>query len=209
MMKNHYFLLLLAFVALSSCSRTPEACFVYEAIGSKVNFDATCSLHAATYDWDFGDGKRSSIATPHHDFPIAGDYTVTLTVATKGGKSSVQTSVIRSNGGTALNSKFNGSYTITETCTTGSYTVAVFPSSSRASEATFHNLWFSGMTVIAVIGAGGTTFSIAQQPIQTDRAIISTTGTINNDGTRINLNYQILNTNSGTVVDECVAVLQR
>jgi immune inhibitor A len=47
-----------------------------------VNFtsNAEGGMGALTYEWNFGDGTKSSIATPTHTYAKAGIYTVTLTV---------------------------------------------------------------------------------------------------------------------------------
>lgn len=212
-MKHHYLYFLLTIVLLSSCKKEPDACFEHEVVGSRVNFDATCSLHAAAYLWDFGDGGSSTIATPQHTFAGSGDHDVTLTVESKGGKTSSRTInvTITSNGSVALNTNFDGLYSTTETCTTGTraYTVVVSPNAARSSEATFNGLWFTGGAVTAVIDAGATTFSIARQQIQSGKDIVSTSGTINSNGTRIDLSYQILQSSGGAILDECTAVLTR
>ncbi|MDX1909394.1 MAG: PKD domain-containing protein [Bacteroidia bacterium] len=38
-----------------------------------------------TYTWDFGDGTTSTVANPVHTYPVAGLYTVTLTIADQAG----------------------------------------------------------------------------------------------------------------------------
>ncbi len=218
-MKNHHFLfLLLALATLNACKKEPEACFTKDVLGYKVNFDGTCSVNASTYSWDFGDGSSSSIATPQHTYATGGSHSVTLIVEAKGGKTSSFTSEVAlgSGGGAAPNANFDGLYSNTETCSAGPvlpYSVVVGPSATRTSEATFNGLWLGAgvpvMAVTCVIGNGGTTFTIARQPITSSKDIVCTTGTINGDGTRINLTYQILEHSSGANVDQCTAVLSR
>ena len=77
-------LLGLAF-GLSSCSKSPEACFVVDkgSLNTKVNeeiqFSAACSTDADTYAWEYGDGSGDTGASAKHKYPQAGTYTVKLT----------------------------------------------------------------------------------------------------------------------------------
>ena len=75
-------------VLLSACAR-PIAQFGYESSNnntapSKVTF-SNSSENAESYEWDFGDGNKSSEATPNHEYFGSGNYTVILK-ATKGNK---------------------------------------------------------------------------------------------------------------------------
>ena len=45
-----------------------------------VDFDASTSIGATSYAWDFGDGSNGSGATPSHTYLANGTYTVTLLV---------------------------------------------------------------------------------------------------------------------------------
>ena len=67
----------------------PTASFTYEpmdvniTIGMDVNFTDTSTLGDATtltWAWDFGDGNTSTEQNPMHNYSMAGNYTVTLTV---------------------------------------------------------------------------------------------------------------------------------
>ncbi|HUR11091.1 MAG TPA: PKD domain-containing protein, partial [Flavitalea sp.] len=56
---------------------------------------STCSGNSIIqWDWDFGDGATSSIASPLHAYTIPATYTVTLTVTTVSGLTSVFTSSV-------------------------------------------------------------------------------------------------------------------
>ena len=65
----------------------PTANFTYEpmdiTIGMDVNFTDTSTLGDATtltWAWDFDDGNTSTEQNPMHNYSMAGNYTVTLTV---------------------------------------------------------------------------------------------------------------------------------
>ncbi len=94
--------LLLALVllaGLSSCSKSPEACFVADkgSLNTKVNeeiqFNAACSTDADTYSWEYGDGSGDSGSTAKHKYAKAGTYTVKLT-AKNSSKSSSTTQTV-------------------------------------------------------------------------------------------------------------------
>lgn len=61
-----------------------------------VNFSNT-SEKAASYSWDFGDGKSSEAETPRHRFLQSGTYTVTLTATSAKGKSKKTTQTVEVN----------------------------------------------------------------------------------------------------------------
>ena len=57
-------------------------------------FDASTGA-ISSYSWDFGDGASSSSPSPSHVYPLAGDYTVSLTVTGPGGSNTLtQTDLI-------------------------------------------------------------------------------------------------------------------
>jgi PKD repeat protein len=70
---------------LASCTKTPQACFVTDKgsasthVNEEIQFDATCSKDADSYDWEFGDGTTQTGVTTKHKYTTAGNYTVTLT----------------------------------------------------------------------------------------------------------------------------------
>ena len=67
----------------------PTAGFTQSCTGITCNFDSSASGDTdgtiASYAWDFGDGETSGAASPSHDFPATGTYTVTLTVTDDAG----------------------------------------------------------------------------------------------------------------------------
>ena len=85
--------------ALSSCSKSPEACFVVDkgSLNTKVNeeiqFSAACSTDADTYVWEYGDGSSETGATVKHKYPQTGTYTVKLTAKNSSKSSSTSKTV--------------------------------------------------------------------------------------------------------------------
>ncbi len=59
-----------------------------------VNFTDTSAGNPANWLWDFGDGTTSALQNPTKLYPIAGTYTVTLTVSNCAGSSSASQSVM-------------------------------------------------------------------------------------------------------------------
>ncbi len=70
-------------------NKAPTAAFTSSCTALSCSFDGTGSSDpdgsVSGYSWDFGDGAKSTSATPTHSFAAAGDYTVTLTVTDDGG----------------------------------------------------------------------------------------------------------------------------
>ncbi len=78
--KKHYFLLF-AGAVFFSCGR-PVADFAYSGTKeapAKVDFENK-SKEGETYEWDFGDGNKSTEASPSHRYMNSGNYTVILNV---------------------------------------------------------------------------------------------------------------------------------
>ena len=78
-------------------SAMPAADFTYVPAceGDPVQFTSTSTTNPAgqdiqSFEWDFGDGQTASGATPSHTYATAGDYEVTLNVATGNGVCSDQ-----------------------------------------------------------------------------------------------------------------------
>ncbi len=79
-------LALAVIVFITSCAKTPEACFVADKgknakLNEEVQFDAACSKDANTYVWDFGDGTTGSGASTKHKYTVVGVYIVKLTAS--------------------------------------------------------------------------------------------------------------------------------
>ena len=91
-MKTKLGLLSIMFVtilAFGSCMKTPMACCdipTTGAIGESLKFSSTCSTDASTYEWDFGDGTKSTEANPTHTYTSAATYKVKLMAMSKNGK---------------------------------------------------------------------------------------------------------------------------
>lgn len=70
--------------------QAPQACFTYQLqAGFEVQL-INCSQNAKRFQWDFGDGNRSSELSPLHTFAAAGTYDVTLTALNGDGSASNQ-----------------------------------------------------------------------------------------------------------------------
>ena len=86
-------------LGLSSCTKSPEACFVVDKgsastkVNEEIQFSAACSTDADTYAWEYGDGSGDTGASSKHKYPQAGTYTVKLT-AKNSSKSSSTTRTV-------------------------------------------------------------------------------------------------------------------
>ena len=113
----------------------------------------------------------------------------------------------------AMNAKFSGSYSNTETCNPsgpfGPYTITLNPKSGSATEVNFVGLWeVPANIVMGTVGTDGVSFTIERQVIDTGFEITAT-GTSNADGSTINITYSIFNTGVTTAADVCTAVLTK
>ena len=74
-------------VSFTLSADTASAGFTYVFTGQgQVQFDASSSVNADLYDWDFGDGNTGTGVNPTHSYVASGTYFVTLTVTdTTGG----------------------------------------------------------------------------------------------------------------------------
>jgi PKD repeat protein len=65
-------------------NRPPVAQFTYQTSGLSVSLDASSSHDyegpLTAFDWDLGDGGLAAGVASTHEYPSAGDYSVTLTV---------------------------------------------------------------------------------------------------------------------------------
>lgn len=80
-------LIIAAIASFTSCHKEPGACFNYPfgkiVTGQEIKF-TNCSQNGVTYRWIFGDGGISDKFSPSYSYSSFGDYTVTLTVFSKG-----------------------------------------------------------------------------------------------------------------------------
>ncbi|MCB9232147.1 MAG: PKD domain-containing protein [Bacteroidia bacterium] len=111
-------LLLAAFLTLltASCAKSPTACFspsqTTSILKDTVHF-TNCSLHAGSYNWEFGDGKVSLEENPVHVYAAPGTYEVKLwAFAAKGSEMETTTQTITV---VPQNHRFAGTYTVTDT----------------------------------------------------------------------------------------------
>lgn len=75
--------------AFSSFQKEPMTCFDVPAtgtVGQSVSFNASCSMDAHHYEWNFGDGGTSVDANPTHTYNTAGTYTVKPKTMSKNSK---------------------------------------------------------------------------------------------------------------------------
>ena len=77
----------LSVLSFSSCMKKPMACVDSETksttIGQSVSFDASCSMDAHHYEWEFGDGATGSGATTTHAYNNKGTFTVKIKAMSK------------------------------------------------------------------------------------------------------------------------------
>ncbi len=82
-------MLFVAILTFSSCQKEPMACFDAPAtgtVGQSASFNASCSMDAHHYEWNFGDGGTSMDANATHVYNTAGTYTVKLMTMSKNSK---------------------------------------------------------------------------------------------------------------------------
>lgn len=77
----------LTVISLSSCMKDPMACVDNTTktgtVGQAVTFDASCSMDAHHYEWDFGDGATGEGESVTHSYNTAGSYSVTFKAMSK------------------------------------------------------------------------------------------------------------------------------
>jgi hypothetical protein len=71
--------------------------------GQTVDFDASATVGATTYDWDFGDGNTGTGAVTSHTYTTNGSFTVVLTVTSSCGTTTTTQTVITAGIGVAEN----------------------------------------------------------------------------------------------------------
>ncbi|MCH7534740.1 MAG: PKD domain-containing protein [Bacteroidetes bacterium] len=93
-------LIIAAIAAFTGCSKEPDACFYFPkgkiVTGEEIRF-TNCSVDAQTSVWNFGDGTTSRDPSPEHSYTLhsytlPGEYTITLTVYSKGDLKTDETS---------------------------------------------------------------------------------------------------------------------
>lgn len=112
---------------------------------------------------------------------------------------------------TALNAKFNGTYTATVNCNLsgpGSHNVTVAPKSGTTDEVIFTGLYYAnGSSVTAKLAANGTTFSIAKQDLGTSGYDLETTsGTITVSSKAITMAFKTYQSDT-VLLETCTASL--
>lgn len=78
---------------------TATAAFSYNigtatALDRQVSFDASASVGATTYSWDFGDGQTGSGANVQHSYTSNGTYTVSLSITSSCGVRTLNQQVV-------------------------------------------------------------------------------------------------------------------
>lgn len=85
-------------LGITGCKKDVEACFSHNLgfNNLEVHFNASCSIRADAYDWDFGLGQGITAISeePTAYFPSSGDYTVTLRITSKDGQVSTVTQTV-------------------------------------------------------------------------------------------------------------------
>jgi hypothetical protein len=114
--------------------------------------------------------------------------------------------------GTALNAKFSGSYSNTETCSTSgsaTYAVTFAPKSGTQDEVNITGLWEEPQAIVTGhVEANGTSFHIEKGALGTSGFDIeATSGSITTDGNTITLSYTIYS--GTTVVETCTASITK
>jgi hypothetical protein len=111
----------------------------------------------------------------------------------------------------AVNAKFSGRYTLTETCTTtgnDSYAVNLSPDATSPSAALIDSLYREAFTLRLAINDDGLAFTIATTDIGSGSIRTTSAGTSNADGSTINIDYEFISETSAPS-ESCAAVLER
>ncbi len=196
---------------LAGCKRDVEACFTFSVNINVVSFASTCSIEAATFEWEFGDGETSSWENPVHTYANKGNYTVILRVTDRKGRVSTFTESVTCASPAPHNAKFSGTYSLTETCDStgaGSYIVIVSPHISSESWAKFEGIYNDNSPIVAVIHSDGTSFTFPGSNITTGGIEGIGPSASNADGSIINVVYRFRNSTTG-FTERCTAVLTR
>lgn len=80
-------LMFIGTLALASCMKDPMACVDSPTktgtTGQPISFDASCSMDAMHYEWEFGDGTKAEGATVTHAYSAVGTYTAKVKAMSK------------------------------------------------------------------------------------------------------------------------------
>jgi len=83
------FILVALMALMSGCVQPPVAGLTADKttvpVGENIQFSNTSTGKVASWSWDFGDGNTSALENPFHAYAEKGHYTVSLTVANRGG----------------------------------------------------------------------------------------------------------------------------
>ena len=78
---------IIAALSFTSCMKEPMACVDSPTktgtAGQSISFDASCSMDAKHYEWEFGDGGKGEGATVTHVYNTAGTYTAKVKAMSK------------------------------------------------------------------------------------------------------------------------------
>lgn len=95
----------------------PNFTWIENAENPEVTFDASTSVGAATYEWDFGDGNTDTGVSVNHVYSVPPDdtFTVTLTVTNAGATNSVTlTASVTTNYASGMSGSASGPTTTSE-----------------------------------------------------------------------------------------------
>lgn len=147
---KNLFIVAVAVVTTASCSKKPEACADISKttvdIGENVTF-TNCSTNGKKYEWDFGDGTKSTEQNATHAYSNGGTYTVKLKASSKNGKKNDEVSktvTVR-----YPSQRFEGYWNVTENCTaTGADAYVIEIISTGTTTVTINNFLnlFDGVT---------------------------------------------------------------
>lgn len=83
-------------LTFTSCQKEPMACFsaskTTATVNESISFNSSCTMDGKKYEWDFGDGIKSTEENPTHAYSNAGTYTVKCMAMSKNGKKMNETS---------------------------------------------------------------------------------------------------------------------
>ena len=83
-------LALMVTIAFTSCMKKPMACFeaskTTAAVNESISFTSSCSMNAHHYEWNFGDGSKSTDINTSHAYSNSGTYTVKLITMSENSK---------------------------------------------------------------------------------------------------------------------------